>query len=79
MSYGDDIELLCPGDNARWTYSSSSDEENDLFDENPKDNKFELRNARLNDEGKYTCHYWDPLIGYAKDSFKLGVKMYKGK
>ena len=78
-SFSDTIHLLCPGDNANWTYSASdSGKEKHLYDENPKDNKFELKSVRSNDEGFYTCHYWDPLIGYAKDSFKLAVKLYRG-
>jgi len=45
-SHGDNVNFLCPGDNARWTYSSGSGKGKNVYDENPKDNKFELKHVR---------------------------------
>jgi len=80
VSIGNTVTLLCPGDNARWTYKlNETSQEKNLYDENPKDNKLTLKHARSNDAGLYFCHYWTPLIGYVKDAFRLGIKMSRGK
>lgn len=77
--HGENVQLMCSGSNARWTYKDKNDVMKTIYDDDPSDNKLNLKNVRLNDEGTYTCNYLDPLIGYVKDSFKLGVKLFHGR
>jgi len=79
VSEGDRVRFDCPQQGARWTYVNDNLEEQELDLEHDEDNTLTLNEVAQNDEGVYSCHYFEPGIGYIKDSVNLLVGGVTGK
>ena len=73
------MQFDCPSNGARWTYVDENDNEKEIEDTDDDNAKLTLDEVVQNDEGVYSCHYFDPAIGYVKDSVNLVVGAYTGK